>query len=44
MNNLEKKVISLEVNLEVTGIPDDDEDQNLEAKVIEILDKIDVNV
>ena len=44
MNNLEKKVISLEVNLEVTGIPDDDEDQNLEEKVIEILDKIDVNV
>ena len=55
-NNLEKKVISLEEssnsleqydrrdNLEITGIPDDFEDQNLEEKVIEILDKIDVNV
>ena len=28
----------------MTGIPDDVEDQNLEEKVIEILDKIDVNV
>ena len=51
-----KKVISLEENsnsleqcgrrnnLEITGIPDDVFDQNLEEKVIEILDKIDVNV
>ena len=51
-----KKVISLEENsnsleqygrrnnLEITGIPDDVFDQNLEKKVIEILDKIDVNV
>ena len=54
--NLEKKVISLEENsnsleqygrrnnLEITGIPDDVDDQKLEEKVIEILDKIDVNV
>ena len=26
-------------NLEITGIPDDVDDQNLEEKVIEILDK-----
>ena len=51
-----KKVISLEENsnsleqygrrnnFEITGIPDDVFDQNLEKKVIEILDKIDVNV
>ena len=51
-----KKVISLEENsnsleqygqtnnLEIHGIPDDVFDQNLEEKVIEILDKIDVNV
>ena len=56
INNLEKKVISLEENsnfleqygrrnnLEITGIPDDVDDQNLEEKVIEILDEIDVNV
>ena len=31
-------------NLEITGIPDDVDDHNLEEKVIEILDKIDVNV
>ena len=54
--NIEKKVISLEENsnsleqygrrnnLEITGIPDDVDDQKLEEKVIEILDKIDVNV
>ena len=54
--NLEKKVISLEENsnslvqygrrnnLEITGIPDDVDDQKLEEKVIQILDKIDVNV
>ena len=54
--NLEKRVISLEVggnlleqygrrnNLEMTGIPDDVEDKDLEKKVIKILDKIEVNV
>ena len=54
--NLEKRVISLEVggnlleqygrrnNLEMTGIPDDVEDEDLEEKVIKILDKIEVNV
>ena len=54
--NLERKVISLEENsnsleqygrwnnLEITGIPDDVDDQKFEEKVIEILDKIDVNV
>ena len=54
--NLEKKVISLEENsnslvqygrrnnLEITGIPDDVDDQKLEEKVIQMLDKIDVNV
>ena len=31
-------------NLEITGIPDDIEDQNLKEKVIEILEKIDVNI
>ena len=53
---MKKKVISLEENsnsleqygrrnnLEITGIPDDVDDQKLEEKVIEILDKIDVNV
>lgn len=56
LNNLEKKVISLEEsgnlleqygrrnNLEITGIPNDVEDVHLEEKVIEILEKIDVNV
>ena len=54
--NLEKKVISLEENsnsleqygqrnnLEITGIPDDVDDQKLEGEVIAILGKIDVNV
>ena len=54
--NLERKVISLEENsdsleqygrwnnLEITGIPDDVDDQKFGEKVIEILDKIDVNV
>ena len=54
--NLEKKVISLEENsnsleqygrrnnLEITGIPDDVDDQKLEENVTEILNKIDVNV
>ena len=31
-------------NLEITGVAGDVEDQNLEEKVIEILDKIDLNV
>ena len=56
VNNLEKRVISLEEegnrleqygrrnNVEMTGIPDDVSDADLEEKVIEILDKIDVNV
>ena len=50
--NLEKRVVSLEVggnlldqygrrnNLEMTGIPDDVEDEDLEEKVIKILNKI----
>ena len=54
--NLEKRVISMEVggnlseqygrrnNLKMTGIPDDVEDEDLEEKVIKILDKIEVNV
>ena len=54
--NLEKRVISLEVggnlldqygrrnNLEMTGITDDVEDEDLEEKVIKILDKIEVYV
>ena len=33
-----------ENNLEIIGIPGDFEDQKLEVKVIESLDKIDVNV
>ena len=56
INNLEKKVISLEENsnsleqcgrsnnLQITGISYDIEDQNREDKVIELLDKIDANV
>ena len=56
INNLEEKVIPLEGNnnsleqygrrnsLEITGIPSDVDDQNLEEKEIEILDKIEVNV
>ena len=56
IGNLEKKVISLEGNgnlleqygrrnnLEITGIPDEIKDEDLEEKVIEILNKIDVNV
>ena len=56
IENLEKKVISLEGNgnlleqygrrnnLEITGIPDEIKDEDLEEKVIEILNKIDVNV
>ena len=56
IENLEKKVISLEGNgnlleqygrrnnLETTVIPDEIKDEDLEEKVIEILNKIDVNV
>ena len=56
INNLDKKVISMEENsnsldqygqrnnLEITGIPDDVDDQNLEKEVVEILGTIDVNV
>ena len=56
VDNLEKKVISLEENgnlleqygrrnnLEITGISNETEDVDLEGKVIEILDKIEVNV
>ena len=55
INNLEKKVISLQENsnsleqydwsnsLEITGNLDNVENQNLEKKIIEILDKIDIN-
>ena len=52
INNLEKKVILLKENsleqygrrnnLEINGIPDDVDGQNLEEKVIEILDKTEV--
>ena len=56
VDNLEKKVIYLEENgnlleqygrrnnLEITGISNEIEDVDLEGKVIEILDKIEVNV
>ena len=56
VDNLEKKVISLEENgnlleqygqrnnLEIMGISNEIEDVDLEGKVIEILDKIKVNV
>ena len=56
INKLEEKVILLEGNnnsleqygrrnsLETTEIPSDVDDQNLEEKEIEILDKIEVNV
>ena len=56
VNNLENKVISLEINgnhlkqygrrndLEITGIPDDVSDENLEEKVIQVLSEIQVNV
>ena len=55
-NNLENKVISLEINgnhlkqygrrndLEITGIPDDVSDENLEEKVIQVLSEIQVSV
>ena len=56
INNLDKKVITMEENsnsldqygqrnnLEITGIPDDVDDQNLEKEVVEILGTIDVNI
>ena len=56
LDNLEKKVISLEENgnlleqygrrnnLEITGVSNEIEDVDLEGKVIEIVDKIEVNV
>ena len=56
VNNLENKVMSLEIygnhleqygrrnNLEITGIPDDVSDKNLEEKVIHVLSEIQVNV
>ena len=56
VNNLENKVMSLEMNgnhleqygrrnnLEITGIPDDISDENLEEKVIQVLSEIQVNV
>ena len=56
VKNLENKVMSLEINgnhleqygkrnnLEITGIPDDVSDENLEEKVIHVLSEIQVNV
>ena len=49
IKQMEENINSLEEydqrnNLEITMIPDDAEEQNLEEKGIEILDKIDVNV
>ena len=56
VNNLENKVMSLEINgnhleqygirnnLDITGIPDDVSDENLEEKVIHVLSEIQVNV
>ena len=56
VNNLENKVLSLEINgnhleqygrrnnLEITGIPDDVSDENLEEKVIQVHSEIPVNV
>ena len=56
VNNLENKVMSLEINgnhleqygrrnnLEITGIPDDVSDKNLEQKVIQVLSEIQVSV
>ena len=56
VNNLENKVMSLEINgnhleqygirnnLDITGIPDDVSDENLEEKVIQVLSEIKVNV
>ena len=56
VNNLENKVLSLGINgnhleqngirtnLDITGIPDDVSDENLEEKVIQVLSEIQVNV
>ena len=56
VNNLENKFISLEINgnhlkqygrrndLEITGIPDDVSDENLEEKVIQVLSEIQVSI
>ena len=55
VNNLENKVMSLEINgnhleqygrknLEITGIPDDVSDENLKEKVIQVFSEIQVNV
>ena len=56
VKNLENKVMPLEINgnhleqygkrnnLEITGIPDDVSDENLEEKVIQVLSEIQVNV
>ena len=56
VNNLENKVMSLEINgnhleqygirnnLDITGIPDDVSEENLEEKVIQVLSEIKVNV
>ena len=56
VNNLENKVMLLEINgnhleqygrrnnLEITGIPDDVSDENLEEKAIQVLSEIQVNV
>ena len=56
VKNLENKVMPLEINgnhleqygkrnnLEITGIPDDVSDENLEEKVIHVLSEIQVNV
>ena len=56
VNDLENRVLSLEIsgnhleqygrrnNLEITGISDDVSDENLEGKVIEVLNEIQVDV
>ena len=56
VNDLENRVLSLEIggnhleqygrrnNLEIAGISDDVSDENLEAKVIEVLNEIQVDV
>ena len=56
VKNLENKVMPLEINgnhleqygkrnnLEITGIPDDVSDENLEEKVIQVLSEIQVSV
>ena len=48
VNVLENKILTLESgrrnNIEITGIPDSVPDQNLEEKVVDILNEISVNV